>query len=277
MTQDPSQRQKIKRLWRDRSLLSLGFLCLIGFATLRVPIILEQQTRYQQAQLQLQASKLTRLRQERMMDSLQQELKQLWSLDQVREQLQEQLRLGMLMQVQELRISEENRIMHGYAREHGLEGLWLLAQEQEQEQVWMHMQVLEQKVVPVQLVWRVALSLPEQKQVQVSILERRMSYEFIGLGATAFGGLVLLLLLLLQRDRTGIPLTGHLVLVLPEECVAELAALLQRLKKQQHPGWFVRFRLVQETLALMVGVYVQINFDNWRLPGAGSSRRIDDE
>ena len=75
----------------------------------------------------------------------------------------------------------------------------------------------------------------------------------------------------------GSPLTKHLALVLPEECVAELAALQQRLRKQQRPGWFICFRLVQETLALMFGVYIQIDFDNWRLPGAGSSRRIDDE
>ena len=221
MAKDPTQRQKLKRLWLNRGLLSLGFLCLLGVAAIRVPVALEQQSRYRQTQAQLQSFNLERSQEQSLMQELVQELARLRQLE-----------------------LEWSRSL-----EQSLEWSLNLSQERLMER---------------------SLELE-----RVLTLERRMTYEFIGLGATALGGLVLLLLLMSQRDRTGVPLTGHLVLVLPEECVAELAALHQRLRKQRCPRWYVRFRMVQETLELMFGVYVQINLDNWGLPGQGN--RIDDE
>ena len=100
---------------------------------------------------------------------------------------------------------------------------------------------------------------------------------FGGLVLFSFGGLVLLLLPLLQRDRTGRPLIGQLVLVLPEECVAELTALHQRLKKQQLPSWLIRFLLVQETLKLMWVIHIQIKFDNLWLPRQGNQVEEDND
>ena len=355
MARNTKQRQQLKRLWRNRSLLSLGLLCLIGVAAARTPIIFEQRSRYQQTQVKLQVFK-QKLERKRVLElaqacflvlerlqGVEYSLERLRVLTQKRELPQQlaQLRYDLPEQLQQkwkptlesarkrkpileqnLEQTLEQALEHMQALEQPLESGALL-----QGQSWNWVQVLEQKLKQMLRRsrslsgWRVEetlksdldleqalerlqeleqllvqnLELHDRKhfreleqllvqdlersqvlvQAQASLLKRRMSYEFITLGAAIFG--VLLLLLLLQRHRTGLPLTGHLVLVLPEECVAELAALQQRLKQQQRPVWFVRCRMVQETLALMVGVYVQINLDNWGLPGQGNSRRIDDE
>ena len=237
MAKDPTQRQKLQRLWCRRGLLSLGFLCLIGVAVVRVPIVRERQTHYQHAQVELQERALE---QEQALEQARAVLEQEQALEQARAALeQEQERMQAM---------------------------------QEQEQA-MQALALERAQAVQALEW--ALEQERALREQVSALERRVTYEFIGLGAVAFGGLVLLLLLVLQRDRTGVPLTGHLVLVLPEECIADLAALHQRLQAQKRPRWFIRLRMVQEILELMFGIYIRINLDNLFLPGWGN--RIDDE
>ena len=249
MANDARRRQKLKRLWRRRGLLSLGFLCLIGVAAVRVPIAFERRFCYQEAQAQLDQD----------WPQVQVPLKHPW------------------LQVGEL------KLLLG----HSLEWLKvrLRLQEHVQERVQIHAVPFDESWSRQQTPqWQTPLLEQARvlrvrnrglEQARVSRLRLRMIYEFVILGVAAFGGLVLLLLLVLQRDRTGVPLTGHLVLVLPEECVAELAALHQRLRKQQRPRWYVRFRMVQETLELMFGVYIQVNLDNWGLPGQGN--RIDDE
>jgi len=360
MTKALNQRQKLKRLWCRRGLLSLGFFCLISVAVVRVPIVLEQLFHYQQTQakrqlferlsylqmrvleLELELASLRQLKwveeeleqslgvkaepqsfsrsfeRLRFREELQKQLqKQLQKLvkEQLQEQLQEQLREQLQEQLQLREQLREQLQLRQQLREQLQKQLQLREQLQKQEQKLKQLQKqeLEQKQLQKQLreqlqlrqqlreqlrereqrqkqeLKQLLLPLQEREQrqkqelkqlllplqEQVSALGRRMTYEFIGLGVAAFGGLVLLLLLVLQRDRTGVPLTGHLVLILPEECVAELAALHQRLRKQQHPRWYVRFRMVQEVLELMFGVYVQVNLDNWGLPGW--SNRIDDE
>ena len=260
MTKALNQRQKLKRLWCRRGLLSLGFFCLISVAVVRVPIVLEQLFHYQQTQAKRQLFERLSYLQMRVLE-LELELASLRQLKWVEEELEQSL--GVKAEPQSFSRSFERLRFREELQKQLQKQLQLRQQLREQlrEREQRQKQELKQLLLPL--------------QEQVSALGRRMTYEFIGLGVAAFGGLVLLLLLVLQRDRTGVPLTGHLVLILPEECVAELAALHQRLRKQQHPRWYVRFRMVQEVLELMFGVYVQVNLDNWGLPGW--SNRIDDE
>ena len=90
-------------------------------------------------------------------------------------------------------------------------------------------------------------------------------------------GLMEVLWQLRFRRQTRLWLIGHLRYVLPEECVAELAVLYQRLKRQRFPHWQIRCFIMWEALELIVGVYIRIKFDNLWLPGKTKSRQIDDE
>ncbi len=76
------------------------------------------------------------------------------------------------------------------------------------------------------------------------------------------------------QSQAKLPLSKHLRCVLPEDCVSVLAAIYQRLIVQ-YPRWFVLFCMVQETLKLMWGIYIQIKLDNLWLPKKGN--QVEDE
>ena len=62
---------------------------------------------------------------------------------------------------------------------------------------------------------------------------------------------------------------SHLIAFLPEECVAELGVLRQRMKKQKVSVWHIRLRLSQEFLILLWVFYIQVQIENLKLPPAG--------
>ena len=69
-------------------------------------------------------------------------------------------------------------------------------------------------------------------------------------------------------------ITGKLAHLLPEECVAELEALHQRMKSQQRPLLFIQLRMLQEVVELLWAFYIHINLENLWLPGGYN--RIDE-
>ena len=62
-------------------------------------------------------------------------------------------------------------------------------------------------------------------------------------------------------------ITSKLVYILPEECIAELQTLHQRMKSQQRPLWFIRLRMLQEIVELLWAFHVHIKLENLWLPG----------
>ncbi|NEP13762.1 MAG: hypothetical protein F6K14_26885 [Symploca sp. SIO2C1] len=71
--------------------------------------------------------------------------------------------------------------------------------------------------------------------------------------------------LLRLRNQVSLTLTGQLFF--PEECIAELEALHQRMKSQQRPLWFIRLKMLQEIVELLWAFHVHIKFENLWLPG----------
>ena len=89
---------------------------------------------------------------------------------------------------------------------------------------------------------------------------------------TAFA---LISLLLLARQCSSLSFTEQLLGVFPEEYVAELTALQQRMNTAGKPEWYIQLRMLQEVLELALALYIQINLDNLWLPGNNQS--IDDD
>ena len=107
-----------------------------------------------------------------------------------------------------------------------------------------------------------------------TLTQAQLQLEIIGLSTVAGLGLVLLLLLLRQRNPVDLSGTGQLILVLPEEYVAELTILKQRMQAEQCPGGYIRLRLLQETVELLWAISIQGRWDNLRLPS--DDRQIDE-
>jgi hypothetical protein len=68
----------------------------------------------------------------------------------------------------------------------------------------------------------------------------------------------------------------QLSLFFPEECAAELGALHQRLKVNGKSTWFIRLRMIQEILELLVAIYIQIKIEDLWLPQKSNTETIDD-
>jgi hypothetical protein len=84
------------------------------------------------------------------------------------------------------------------------------------------------------------------------------------------------LVFLLRKLRASNNLSFHaqLIAFLPEECIAELNILLQRMKKAKASPWEIRLRLLTEFLTLLWVFYIQIKFENLWLPS--DNHEIDD-
>ncbi|NEQ68751.1 MAG: hypothetical protein F6K21_25270 [Symploca sp. SIO2D2] len=100
-------------------------------------------------------------------------------------------------------------------------------------------------------------------------LEQKLNQAWLFLGLSVLSFITLLLLLLRQRNQTSLTLTGQLFL--PEECIADLEALHQRMKSQQRPLWFIQLRMLQEVVELLWAFYIHINLENLWLPGKNDS------
>ncbi|NEP11754.1 MAG: hypothetical protein F6K14_16385 [Symploca sp. SIO2C1] len=91
---------------------------------------------------------------------------------------------------------------------------------------------------------------------------------------SVLGFTILLLLLLRQQNQVSLTLISQLIVVFPEEYVAELGALYQRMKFQQRPLWLIQLRILEEVVELLWAFYIHINFENFWLPG--KNNRIDE-
>ncbi len=105
-------------------------------------------------------------------------------------------------------------------------------------------------------------------------LEEKSNQAWQFLGLSVLGFTTLLLLLLRQENHVSLTLTNQLIVVFPEECVAELEVLHQRMKFQQHPLWLIQLRILQEVVELLWAFYIHINFENLWVPGKNS--KIDE-
>lgn len=83
-------------------------------------------------------------------------------------------------------------------------------------------------------------------------------------------------LLLKQRNRVSLNLIGQLITFIPEECVAELGALYQQKKSEQHSIWFIRTIMLWSFLELLWAFYIQINVENLWLPNSKERKKIDE-
>ena len=95
---------------------------------------------------------------------------------------------------------------------------------------------------------------------------------FLGCSLTAFG--IVLFTLIQLRSPIGVSRPTHLVAFLPEDYVAELGALNNRLVKQNISSYQRRLRLLEEAISLFRVFYIQMPLENLFLPS--DDRSIDD-
>ncbi|NER52634.1 MAG: hypothetical protein F6J92_39545 [Symploca sp. SIO1A3] len=138
----------------------------------------------------------------------------------------------------------------------------LLLQEQKQLQLLLQeqkqLQELEQQLQLLKLSY-------ERLQFQ----KQKSNQAWLFLGLSVLGFITLLLLLLRQQNQVSLTLTGQLFL--PEECIADLEALHQRMKSQQCPLWFIQLRMLQEIVELLWAFQIHIRIENFWLPGKSDS------
>lgn len=108
----------------------------------------------------------------------------------------------------------------------------------------------------------------------VTVTRQNLDQELILLGSSSLASLVLLLLMLRYFQQfKGITFSSHLKCYFPDEIVAELAALRERLTKEKKLIWLIRFRLFYQIITLAWGIYIEMNIDNLTSPSR--DRRID--
>ncbi|NES24255.1 MAG: hypothetical protein F6K41_36420 [Symploca sp. SIO3E6] len=238
---DRDTKRKLKRTWLMRSLTYLGILAVLGFSITQVQAVRTQTVMHREAQERSQV-----LEQE-LVQELEQMPKQEWVQD---HELVQELELE-LAQVQEMVLvrKRESELEYKLVRK--------LVQNQEMLLVYHQEMLLTQ----------------DHELVQVQKLEReriqKLNQAWLILGLSALSLITLLLLLLKQQNQVSLTLTGELFF--PEECIAELEALHQRMKSQQQPLWFIQFRMLQEIVELLWAFYIHINLENLWLPGKHNS------
>ncbi|MHC5725738.1 MAG: hypothetical protein ACYTXY_16705, partial [Nostoc sp.] len=102
-----------------------------------------------------------------------------------------------------------------------------------------------------------------------------LQYQFMLLGISALS-FILMLLLLLRRNQISLPLTGQLIIFLPEECIVELEALHQQIKSEEDSIWVIRMIMLWTVLELLWALHIQINVENLWLPKGKGHNKIDD-
>ncbi|MEH2081855.1 MAG: hypothetical protein V7K89_18290 [Nostoc sp.] len=111
----------------------------------------------------------------------------------------------------------------------------------------------------------------KQSQVQAQLWQAKQSQtqlqqEFVPLISAVLMFILMLVLLLRQGNKISLPLTGQLIIVLPEECIAELEALHQQMKSDQRSIWFIRRIMLRSILESLWAFFILINFENLWLP-----------
>ncbi|MEM9091291.1 MAG: hypothetical protein AAGC93_21435 [Cyanobacteria bacterium P01_F01_bin.53] len=101
----------------------------------------------------------------------------------------------------------------------------------------------------------------------------RQSAILLGVSTVILIGLLVMLIRI--QGSSKLPRTANLIAFLPEECVAELGYLESRLKQAKKPHWQIRRRLIHEFVFLLWAHYVQMQIDNLFL-GSGEDHTIDD-
>jgi hypothetical protein len=114
-----------------------------------------------------------------------------------------------------------------------------------------------------------------EAQIQAQMQAETLQQQFILLGISGLC-FILMLLLLLRRNQISLPLTGQLIIVLPEECVVELEAFHQQIKFEKRSAWVIRMIMLWTVLELLWAFHVQINVENLSLPKSKGHNKIDD-
>jgi hypothetical protein len=107
-------------------------------------------------------------------------------------------------------------------------------------------------------------------QAQVQALQSQ--FTLLGISALCF----LMLLLLLRRNQISLPLTGQLIIVLPEECIVELEDFHQQIKFEKRSAWVIRMIMLWTVLELLWALHIQINVENLWLPKSRGHTKIDE-
>ncbi|MBD2168653.1 hypothetical protein H6G04_30195 [Calothrix membranacea FACHB-236] len=112
-------------------------------------------------------------------------------------------------------------------------------------------------------------ALKKQAQARQALQQQSML-----LGIPAFCCIFMLALLLGQRNKISLTLTGQLIIIFPEEWVAELEASHQLLKSQERSIWVIRKKMLKAVVQLL-WAYFQINVENLWLPKSKGRNKID--
>ncbi|MBC1225406.1 hypothetical protein GNF10_32530 [Nostoc sp. UCD121] len=131
--------------------------------------------------------------------------------------------------------------------------------------------VLEFKLIKQQQYEQISKLQNGRKQVHGKYL-----FELFVLLVLASGFVGMLVLLLRQRNQISLPLTDQLIIVLPEEYIADLEALYQYKNSQDLPVWVIKKEMLWTVLGMLWAFHIQINLDNLWLPNSKGHKRIDD-
>jgi len=238
---DRETKGKLRRIWFARSLVGLGVLVTLGFSIRQVQAVSTNTVTYRQVHEQLRLQEQERLR--------------------LQEQEQELLRKLELLPLNEKELLRKQE--------------WERALLRLQEQELLRLQKRLQERLPLnekELLLLRKLDLwrkQKQKQFQLQELLQKSNQAWLFLGLSVLSFAILLLLLFRQRNQASLTLTGQLFL--PEECIADLEALHQRMKSQQQPLWFIQLRMLQEVVELLWAFHIHIRIENLWLPGKNDS------
>jgi predicted PurR-regulated permease PerM len=106
------------------------------------------------------------------------------------------------------------------------------------------------------------LQVYKQASEQADLQSRNFKRELSTLGISALCFIVMLIVLIKQRNRISLSLTGLFICFIPEECVAELEALGEQLKSEHLSTWFIRIIILKNVLELFYAFYIEINIQN---------------
>ena len=111
--------------------------------------------------------------------------------------------------------------------------------------------------------------LAEQRKLRSYLMDgqqQKLQQESLFIAISVLCFIIMLILLLRQRNQISLTLTGQLICFLPEECIGELEALHQQLKSEHYSPTLVPIIMLQNILLLFFQFYVQINIENlWLL------------
>lgn len=119
----------------------------------------------------------------------------------------------------------------------------------------------------------IAGGIPVPPRWMAKVFLKLLYYRLFGSQKT-FGDVMLLLLR--QRNQIFLPLTGQLIIVLPEEYIADLEAFYQQMKSEERSIWFIRKKMLWTILELLWALHIQINVENLWLPQNKGRNKIDD-